>query len=204
MSSDEISWWIEEAKRKFADGSLDGAIAACQKVIGEESDNYPAHHQLAQSYELKGGREGVNAFFDLAIREVRILLEQHPNDPALHDWLIRLYRKKGKLMELASIYRKKLEADPYNEILLESLRKISTVSLLDIPSAPEPEKRKGLKQFSWLMDFVLLPFAIISLLLAIMIPPFRPSLSLGISLLVVYTLYKLFCLPSRRKEKGQW
>jgi len=204
MGGAEISQLVEGAQRRFTRGDIDGAIVECKRIIVKDPGNYEAHQQLANCYEAKGTREKINAFYNLAIREVNFLLEQHPNDPELHDWLVRLYQKRGKLTELSLIYRKKLESDPYNEIISGVLRKISTISLLDIPSGKGPAEKKGLKRFSWLMDFLLLPFTIITLLLAIMIPYFRPSLSLGIILIVLYVGYKICCLPPRRKEKGQW
>ncbi len=181
-------------------GSTDLAISEYQKALKIDAANLQALLKLGLVYEIKGDIEKEHAFFILARHSYEKAAKLEPNNLEIHNSIISLGVKQGRIDELVKLYKEKLAKNPNNTVLMEAVRKLATISMVSIPPTVKGGTEKGgcAKIF---LDYIF-PFAgIIPLLLGTMIPFLRILQALGIIIIVAYLIYKFSTAKKSDKHK---
>lgn len=181
-------------------GSIELAISEYQKALKIDAANFQALLKLGQVYEIKGSKESEQAFFVLSQNVYEKAAQLEPNNPEIHNSIISLSVKQGRVDELVKIYKEKLAKNPNNTVLMEAVRKLATISMVSIPPTVKGGVEKGgcAKIF---LDYIF-PFSgIIPLLLGTMIPSLKILQSLGIIIVVAYLVYKFLTAKKSDKHK---
>ena len=183
-------------------GSIELAISEYQKALKIDAANPQALLKLGLVYEIKGDTESEQAFFVLSRNVYEKAAQFEPNNPEIHNSIISLAVKQGRIDELVKLYKEKLAKNPNNTVLMEAVRKLATISMVSIPPTVKGGTEKGgcAKIF---LDYVF-PFGgIIPLLLGTMVPSLRILQPLGIIILVAYLIYK-FSTSKKSDKHKKW
>lgn len=90
-------------------GNFNSAISEYQKALKIEPADIEALTKLGQTYEIKGDREKEPAFYILALESYEKALAKEPADSGIHNLIIALGVKQGRIDELVKQYKKKLQ-----------------------------------------------------------------------------------------------
>ncbi len=89
--TDVVSMY-KDAFRLFAEGDVDGAIAAYLEVIETNPEYSLAYQALSEAYGRRGD-------LDLAIEAIRRAIEIEPSEPLYLTSLSRFLQRQGKIPE---------------------------------------------------------------------------------------------------------
>ncbi len=203
MSNDEdVLIHIKQGDGYRKSGDLDLAISEYQKALKIDAANPQALLKLGQIYEIKGDKEKEVAFYLLSQSAYEKAVIKEPDNPEIHNSIISLAVKQGRIDELVKIYKEKLAKNPNNTVLMEAVRKLATISMVSIPPTVKGGMEKGgcAKIF---LDYIF-PFAgIIPLLLGTMVPSLKILQPLGIIIVIAYLIYK-FSTAKKSDKHNKW
>lgn len=199
-SEEDVLVHIKQGDAYKHSGSIDRAVSEYQKALKIDAGNPQALLKLGQVYEIKGETEKENAFFLLAQNAYEKAAAKEPNNYEIHNSIISLGVKQGRIDELVKQYKEKLAIKPDDTVLMEVVRKLATISLVSIPPQVNSKNDNGgcAKIF---LDYVF-PFGgIIPLLLGTMVPALKVLQPLGIIILIAYLIYKFASAKSSKHKK---
>ncbi|MDD5688035.1 MAG: tetratricopeptide repeat protein [Elusimicrobia bacterium] len=201
-TNEDVINHIKQGEIYKKENNLNSAISEYQKALKIEPENTEVLLKLGQIYEIKGDREKETAFYILAQNTYQKVLTKEPNNPEAHNSIISLGIKQSRIDELVKQYKEKLKKDPDNQILLDSVKRLTTISLVSIPpNVKGGSEKKGCAKI--FLDYIFPFVGIIPLLLGTMIPKLKMLQSLGILILIIYLIYKFLTAKKPSKSK-QW
>ncbi|MCD6412980.1 MAG: tetratricopeptide repeat protein [Elusimicrobia bacterium] len=193
---------IQQAKVLKDAGMYFEAAQFYQKIIRSNPTDKSARLGYAQCLIKQGLKEKLNSLLEKAKKILFELIEDDYGFFAAHDELIFLHHHLNQLGNLSKFYNEKLRLFPQREIYRQCIKKISTVSLLAIPTENKKE--------SWGMSFFMrlfIHFVIVSVsvifVLSLTVKKFRslvfPS-ALFIFLFIGWSVFRFLAKPKKRDK----
>lgn len=205
MSNNKIvASHIKQGDAYKKSGDFNSAISEYQKALKIEPASIEALIKLAQTYEIKGDQEKEPAFYILAQEACEKAIAKEPSNSEIHNLVIALGVKQGRIDELVKYYEKKLQKNPGNQALIKAVKDLEVISLVSIPSQTSDIKTKG-GCSKFLLDFVF-PFSgTACFLFGLMLPKLKGLLPLGAMMLTIYLIYKfLYVIKSVKSKHKKW
>lgn len=149
---------------------------------------------------FRKGQKGDSVFYVLAMESLRSVIKSEPASSAdVHEKLIIVAMKAGKLGDLAVEYRERLKKEPENRESSKYLNRIYLLSLLEKDIKVPLVTHRPILFVKVFFDCILLPFSSSMILTANFVPKARPSLGIGVFVFVSYLVYRfLIYIFSRR------
>lgn len=204
-SQKTLEAFLTKAEDYRRQGYFDGAIAEYKKALMSHPKSLEAQFGLGQSYEGKGTAEKEPTFWVLAQNTYEKALAQNPNRLEIHQALIGLAFKQGRVDELLKLYRTGSKTEPASPVVQDCLKQLQAMSLASIPQHLDLEHKRG-GCLAVVLDVGLPLIGVAGVLLGTMTDsikdvPTKPFRLLGILLLLVFIGFKLATRkPAAKKE----
>lgn len=186
-------------------GHFDGAITEFKKALMSNPKSLEAQIGLGQSYEGKGTSEKEPTFWVLAQTAYEKALNQDPNRLDIHQALIGLSFKQGRVDDLLKLYRARSKTDAASPVLQDCLKQLQAMSLASIPQHLDLEHKRG-GCLAVVLDVGLPLIGVTLVLLGTMTEkikgiPTKSFMPLGVLLLLIFIGFKLATRkPAAKKE----
>lgn len=185
------------------DDQIETSIIEYKKALVKNPGNAPVHLQLSYAFTKKGEQEQENAFYLLALEEARQALKHNQDTDEkvgrqIHQQLINLYNKCDQLDVAITEYKKLSKEDPNNKIYKDCLKQIVTISSLKVTPGEMNESSSRGKVIVWIFLFLVGA----EILFGIFKSP--KHIFIGVSILIIYFFYRLFCYLRIKSKHGNF
>ena len=193
----EVEVALTRGKELLNQKDFAGAVREFKKASRLSANNPEIYFLLSQAYLRMESRP----YFLLAEDAIRTALKFDSFNMTYNDLLLSVKTKLGMLDELCTEYKDKHKKKP-NPLYEQMLKKISTISILSIPSTGGKKLKQRAKGVFFL-NYVVMPLIVGGVLIVWLDPKYVAFRFLSLLIVIAYFVFRVTSKPKSRL-KNDW